>query len=72
MSGTGKPEEPTVDALREAIALQLTDNATLLQPLFDAADGMRADLVTRGWSESVSEHLAAMWLGAMLTKVGGA
>jgi hypothetical protein len=45
---------------------------SLLAPLFDAADGMRADLLARGWTPQIAEHLAGQWLAAMLAKVSEA
>ncbi|MFJ3084451.1 hypothetical protein ACIPJG_32505 [Streptomyces halstedii] len=66
-------ETPSVDEQREAWASGLLEiRATLIAPLFDTADGMKADLITRGWSETVAEHLAATWLAAMLARVGAA
>ncbi|MEV4971985.1 hypothetical protein [Streptomyces scopuliridis] len=63
---------PSIQEMRETLALSLMDNAELLVPLFDAADGMRADLVKRGWSANIAEYLAGSWLAAMLAKAGAA
>jgi hypothetical protein len=36
------------------------------QPIFDAADGMRAQLEQRGWSPTAAEAVSLTWLqGAM-------
>jgi hypothetical protein len=48
------------------------DGMSLLAPLFDAADGMRADLLARGWTPQIAEYLAGQWLAAMLTRVSEA
>ena len=41
-------------------------------PIFDAADGMRADLERRGWSPTASEQIAQAWLmGAIASSWGG-
>ncbi|MFF1684485.1 MULTISPECIES: hypothetical protein [unclassified Streptomyces] len=62
-----------MDEQREAFAHGLMDlNEAVIRPLFDAADGMRADLRRRGWSEEVVQYLAGQWLSAMLAKVGAA
>ncbi|KDQ65732.1 hypothetical protein [Streptomyces sp. NTK 937] len=64
---------PSVDEQREAWANGLLEiRATLVEPLVDIADGMKADLIARGWSPTVAEHLAATWLAAMLARVGAA
>lgn len=37
-----------------------------LEPLFDAADGVRADMERRGYSPTAAEAIALQWLqGAM-------
>lgn len=45
-------------------------------PIFDAADGMRADLEKRGWSPAAAEQIAMSWvigaLGAVFAGVGNA
>lgn len=72
MFGSETPT-PTADEQREAWANGLMEiRATLVTPLFDAADGMKADLLNRGWSPDVVDYLAGAWLAAMLAKVGGA
>ena len=44
-----------------------------LTPVFDTADGMRADLEKRGWSPTAAEQVALAWLlAAMNTAMGGA
>ncbi|MFG2292030.1 hypothetical protein [Streptomyces sp. NPDC048603] len=53
------------------VALAIMASVNGLQPVFDAADGMRADLERRGWSPSVAEHLTAQWLSATLRLVFG-
>ncbi|MFD7776638.1 hypothetical protein [Streptomyces sp. NPDC059753] len=64
---------PTIDEQRKAFTHALMDgNEAIIQPLFDAADGMRSDLRARGWSDEVVQYLAGAWLAAMLAKVGGA
>ncbi|MFE7399585.1 hypothetical protein [Streptomyces sp. NPDC057557] len=64
--------DPSIAEMREAVALSLMENAELLAPLFDAADGMKADLLARGWSPAIVDYLAGAWLSAMLAKAGAA
>jgi hypothetical protein len=58
------PAEPDVDEEAAAAVeihnglMQLRDG---LAPVFDAADGMRADLRARGWSEENAQVLALTW-----------
>lgn len=43
-----------------------------LAPVFDTADGMRAELEKRGWSPTAAEQVALVWLmSAMKTAMGG-
>ncbi|MFD5198827.1 hypothetical protein ACFWM7_01390 [Streptomyces sp. NPDC058375] len=66
-------QTPSVDEQRQTFMEGLmTVRSTVIAPLFDTADGMKADLAARGWSETVAEHLAATWLASMLAKVGEA
>jgi hypothetical protein len=67
----GSKPTPTFDEQREALSRLLMDNMDVnIRPIFDAADGMRADLLSRGWTPQIAEGLAGQWLAAMLTKVG--
>ncbi|MFE7624270.1 hypothetical protein [Streptomyces sp. NPDC057509] len=68
------PETPsTADEVREALAKGLMEHrATVVTPIFDTADGMKADLLARGWPPAVVDYLAGAWLAAMLAKVGAA
>jgi hypothetical protein len=68
----GRAPTPTVDEQRAALATVLMDGLSLLAPLFDAADGMRADLLARGWTPQIAEYLAGQWLAAMLATVSEA
>jgi hypothetical protein len=37
-----------------------------MAPMFDAADGMRAELERRGWSPTMAEATAGQWLQQMI------
>ncbi|MFE5037121.1 hypothetical protein [Streptomyces sp. NPDC056683] len=63
----GLPEPPAPDLDEQAAARATIFNGFLamqeaLAPAFDAADGMRADLIARGWSPTMTEMLVATWL----------
>lgn len=49
--------ETAVDEMRQG----LFDLREALAPVFDAADGMRADLRARGWSEANAEIITVTW-----------
>ncbi|MFG3287221.1 hypothetical protein ACGF3G_00155 [Streptomyces sp. NPDC048179] len=65
---TGDPAEPPAPVLddMEAARASMLNGFLVMQealaPAFDAADGMRADLVARGWSPAMAEMLVATWL----------
>ncbi|MFJ3588605.1 hypothetical protein ACIQUY_04855 [Streptomyces sp. NPDC090231] len=66
----GPETPPTVDEQREAWANGLLEiRATFIEPLVDTADGMKLDLIARGWSSEIVDYLAGQWLAAMLAKV---
>ena len=51
----------------DLVTALLAVNETL-GPIFDAADGMKANLERRGWSPTAAEHAALTWLtGAIAT-----
>lgn len=43
-----------------------------LSPLFDAADGMKADLERRGWSPTMAEAIAHQWISLVLNQIWSA
>lgn len=57
----------------------MTDNFEVLKgmlesvdafaPVFDAADGMRLDMERRGWSPTMAEQIAGMWLANIMTLI---
>lgn len=63
------PPDPAVNtemAEQQAAVLGVTNLAASMReqhgPLFDAAGGMRADLLARGWPDHMAEALAFTWL----------
>ncbi|MEU3785227.1 hypothetical protein [Streptomyces sp900129855] len=54
------PEE--IDHKRNELSNSLLVFAELMAPIFDHADGVRADLKRRGWSAQAAEQVALVWL----------
>lgn len=63
---------PTPTEIRAGIATSMMDMATMLEPVYDAADGMKATLEARGWSPTAAEHAALAWLSTALATMGAA
>ncbi|MFJ8935370.1 hypothetical protein ACIRL0_06575 [Streptomyces sp. NPDC102365] len=64
------PETPDeLHRLGIELAHTLHQIGSLCAPLFDAADGVKNELERRGWSPTVSEELAAEYLGLCLRKL---
>jgi uncharacterized protein involved in copper resistance len=61
-------QEEAVNA-RQELANSMMEYSENIAPLFDAADGMKADLERRGWSPTMAEGLAATWLQGALTHI---
>jgi hypothetical protein len=60
-----EPPAPDLDEAAEVRAQLLNAFLTMhegMSPAFDAADGIRADLVARGWTPTMAEMLVATWL----------
>lgn len=64
------PEE--LARIRHELASGLLLMSEQMAPIFDAADGMRADLGKRGWSPTAAEQVALAWLlRAVAAALGG-
>lgn len=59
---TDEPKVPSV--IEDLIAA-----VEALSPLFDAAEGMKADLERRGWSPTTAEATAHQWLTLVMNQV---
>jgi hypothetical protein len=68
---TDIPTPQQLDQARHEFASVLLTMAQQLAPLFDAADGIRADMAARGWSPTAAEQAALTWLQGMLAKATG-
>ncbi|MER6632262.1 hypothetical protein ABT301_29280 [Streptomyces sp. NPDC000987] len=51
-----------IDRTRNEISNGLLAFGELMTPIFDHADGVRADLTRRGWSAQAAEQVALIWL----------
>lgn len=60
MNGTPGPEE--LARLRQEMASNLLLMSEQMAPMFDAADGIRADMLKRGWSPASAERVSLAWL----------
>lgn len=67
----GSPTPPTPAEAKTQIATAMLDLAGLLEPIYDAADGMRRELESRGWSPTMAEQAAGTWLCAALKMTTG-
>lgn len=47
---------------RTELTTTLLDAQEQMAPIYDAADGMRAELQSRGWSPASAEQAALTWL----------
>lgn len=69
MFGPSKP--PTPEDLKEQVSLAMLTVIGALEPVYDTADGMRRDLESRGWSPTMAEHAAGVWLCTTLATMAG-
>jgi hypothetical protein len=66
------PSKADLERMRHELSNALLVMAEQTAPIFDAADGMRADLEKRGWSPTAAEQVALAWLlSAMGNAMGG-
>jgi hypothetical protein len=69
---TALPNPDELARQRHELSNALITMSEQLTPIFDTADGMRADLERRGWSPTAAEQVALAWLlGAMGQSMGG-
>lgn len=62
--------QPEADAARKQLALNMMQMSEIIAPVFDTADGMRAELEKRGWSPTAAEAAALEWLRGTLGAIG--
>ncbi|MFB7111740.1 hypothetical protein [Streptomyces sp. NPDC056291] len=59
---TAETPDETFSRLGHELAQALHQVALLMEPIWDAADGVKSTLERRGWSPTVSEELSAEYL----------
>lgn len=61
------PSDEEIEKERAELATSLLVMQARFQPIFDAADGMKADMERRGWSPTAAESVALQWLMHAMT-----
>ncbi|WP_030238007.1 hypothetical protein [Streptomyces sp. NRRL S-350] len=61
--------EPTAEETARQIGVNLMDLAVVLAPFFDVADGIKREMLGRGWSSAAAEAAALEWLLGMLRRM---
>lgn len=65
------PDVEELARMREELSNQLLAATEQMAPLFDAADGMKADMEKRGWSPTAAEQVALTWLVSSMQSAFG-
>lgn len=72
MNKPGMPTPAELEKMRHDLSNALLVMSEQMAPIFDAAEGMKADMEKRGWSPTAAEQVALTWLiGAMGQIQGG-
>ena len=66
---TALPSAEDTARARHELSTLLLAATEEMTPIFDAADGMRADMENRGWSPTAAEAVALVWLQGMMAKM---
>ncbi|MFI8461742.1 hypothetical protein [Kitasatospora sp. NPDC085464] len=61
--------EPTAEETARQIGVSLMDLGVVLAPFFDVAEGIKRELLGRGWSSAAAEAAALEWLRGMLRRM---
>ena len=62
-----------LDPMRRMVAEACMQTRDLITPILESAEGVKADMVARGWNPGNAETVAAAYVQAMLkTALGGA
>lgn len=71
MNGPQQPSKAELERMRHNLSNMLMLMSEQMATIFDAADGMRADLEKRGWSPTAAEQVALTWLTSAMSSVMG-
>ncbi|MET9445332.1 hypothetical protein [Streptomyces sp. NPDC006610] len=64
--------EDQMAAMLQQVAHACMQTKELVTPILESAEGIKADMVGRGWSEANAEKVATSYVQAMLkTAIGG-
>ncbi|MFS4103746.1 hypothetical protein [Streptomyces sp. PD-S100-1] len=64
--------EDAMAAMLQQVAAACMQAKELIGPILESAEGVKADMVGRGWSEANAERVATSYVQAMLkTALGG-
>lgn len=61
--------DPVADAVVQQVAAACMQTKEAITPILDSAEGVKADMVGRGWSEVNAERVAATYVQSMLKRV---
>ena len=65
------PSRAALAQQRHEMATSLLAMREQMGPIYDTADGMRADLEARGWSPAAGEQAALVWLCSAIQSAMG-
>lgn len=64
--------DETVRSMLAQIAQACMQTKELITPILESAEGIKADMVSRGWTDVNAERVATSYVQAMLkTAIGG-
>jgi hypothetical protein len=62
------PDEESLDFVRQVVAQACMQTRDLIAPVLESAEGVKADMVARGWSAANAEAVATTYVQGMVTK----
>lgn len=66
------PDGDLMGAMLAQVAQACMQTKEMIGPILDSAEGIKADMIGRGWSEINAERVATSYVQAMLkTAIGG-
>lgn len=72
MNGPKKPTAAELERMRNELSNALLLMSEQMAPIFDAAEGIKADMEKRGWSPTAAEQVALTWLTSAIQTLGSA
>ncbi|MDX2800198.1 hypothetical protein [Streptomyces scabiei] len=58
-----------IAAMQQQVAAACMETKELIAPILDSAEGVKADMVGRGWAEANAERVATSYVQSMLKRV---